>query len=467
MNETAIRNDWVGQVIDGKFTLLQWLGGSELGDVFLTELPGDRRQKAAIKLIPADGGAAEAQIAGMALAATLSHRHLMRLFHTGRCQIDTSPLLYSVTEYADEVLSQILPERPLTIPEAREMLDAVLDALSYLHGKGLVHGRLKPSNVMAVGDQLKLSADSVHRAGEPGKQTPASSVYDAPERATGTISPASDLWSLGVTLVEVLTQHPPVWDRSTAGEPVVPESIPQPYAGIARECLRPDPARRCTLSEIKAMLEPARPLPVVGSKPSPSPPAKPSRAPLVAAVLVLLAIFAALLFRSHQPVPSQPAGQQQNGPAVASHPAQSLVSDSQTPPAPETQEPKAPESQSPPTAETQAPATAETQASAGAAVTSAVAQRVLPDVPPKASATIHGSVKVRVRVAVDPGGNVSSATLDSPAASKYFANLALEAARQWRFKPTQVDGQAVPIAWILQFEFRQTGTEVTPVEASH
>jgi TonB family protein len=91
---------------------------------------------------------------------------------------------------------------------------------------------------------------------------------------------------------------------------------------------------------------------------------------------------------------------------------------------------------------------------------------VLPDVPSKASATIHGTVKVRIRVTVDPSGNVSSATLDSPGASKYFANLALEAARHWRFKPAQVDGQAVSTSWILQFEFRQTGTEAAPVEVS-
>lgn len=408
MNEAIIRSDWVGLVIDGEFTLLQWLGGSGRAGVFLTELQGDRPQKAAIKLIPADDGAAEAQIADRALTTTHSHPHLMHIFHTGQCRIDTAPLLYSVTEYADQVLSQILPGRPLTIPEAREMLDAVLDALSYLHGKGFVHGRLKPSNIMAVGDQLKLSADSVHRAGEPATQTPALGVFDAPERATGTISPSADVWSLGVTLVEVLTQHPPVWDRSTAAEPVVPESIPQPFAGIARECLRSDPARRCTLIEIKAKLDPAPPLPVVDSKPSGSPPAKSGRTLLVAAVLVLLAIVAALLFRSRQPEPSPPAGQQQTEPAVASHPAQSPVSETQKPPVPETQSPPVPE----------------THASTGAAAASAVAERVLPDVPPKASATIHGSVKVRVRVAVDPGGNVSSATLDSPGTSKYFANLA-------------------------------------------
>jgi len=455
MNETTIRGDWVGRVVDGRFTLLQWLGSSGQGGVFLTELPGDHPQKAAIKLIPAIDGAAEAQIAGSAPAAALSHPNLTRLFHTGRCQIDATPLFYFVREYADEVLSQILPERPLTVPEAGEMLDGVLDALSYLHEKGFVHGHLKPSNIMAVGDRLKLASDGLHLAGEPGKQIPAPSIYDAPEIATGTISPPADLWSLGVTLVEALTQHPPVWDRSTEGEPDVPESIPQPFAGIARECLRSDPARRCTIGDVRASLESARPLPIPDSKPEGKPPAKHRRTALVGAGVVVLAIVAALLLRSHQPRPSLPTGEQQPAPAI--------ITPQPNSPAPQPQS-SAPEPQSP-ALQPQSPVPG-TQSSTAAALNGAVAERVLPDVPSKASATIHGTVKVRIRVTVDPSGNVSSATLDSPGASKYFANLALEAARHWRFKPAQVDGQAVSTSWILQFEFRQTGTEAAPVEVS-
>jgi TonB family protein len=93
-----------------------------------------------------------------------------------------------------------------------------------------------------------------------------------------------------------------------------------------------------------------------------------------------------------------------------------------------------------------------------------VAERVLPDVLASAYKSIHGKVNVRVRVTVDPGGNVSSATLDSPGPSKYFAKVALEAGQHWRFKPAQVDGQVVSSVWILQFMFTQTATEVSPAE---
>src|SRR6476660_4647922 len=118
MDTVTIRRDWVGRVVDG-FTLMQWLGGSERGSVFLTELPGDQPQKATIKLIPADGAAAEARIAAWSATAALSHPHLMHIYNTGRSQIEDIPFVYLVTEYAEEVLAQILAERALTPPEAR------------------------------------------------------------------------------------------------------------------------------------------------------------------------------------------------------------------------------------------------------------------------------------------------------------------------------------------------------------
>ena len=447
MNTAAISSDWVGRVIEGRYPLLQWLGGSERGGVFLTELPGRPSQRAAIKLMPADTANAEARIAGWVAAAPLSHPHLMLLFDSGRCQIDDAALFYTVTEYAEENLSQILPDRPLTPAEAREMLAPVLDALFYLHGKGFAHGHLKPSNIMVVDNQLKLSVDSLQAVGKFGAHFTPPSVYDAPERAAKAISPATDVWSLGVTLVEALTQHPPVWEIAANRGPVVPESMPQPFAEIARECLRRDPLRRCTLGDVKARLEPA---------PShrDQQPAQPHRdqdrdqpgktvrtAPdrlrvttLIGAVLVLLAVIAALYLRSHKTRSSLATENQRAGPEIAAAPPESPV------PGP--------------------------QSAQGATVKGAVAERVLPDVPRSASSTIWGTVVVKIRVTVDSSGKVSNATFESPGPSKYFANLALQAARNWRFEPARVGGQAVSSVWILQFQFSQDATEVAPVEVS-
>ena len=95
-----------------------------------------------------------------------------------------------------------------------------------------------------------------------------------------------------------------------------------------------------------------------------------------------------------------------------------------------------------------------------------VAERVQPDLLPKAVSSIHGQFVVKVRVSVDAAGAVSSAELDSQGPSKYFANAALEAARHWKFKPAQVSGQAAASTWVLQFRFKREGTEFTPVEVT-
>src|SRR5438309_4996301 len=155
---------WQGQVVDHQFSLQQYLGGSDHSAVFLTQREG--RLKAAIKLIPANPENADRQLFQWRLATKLPHPHLIRIFQTGRCQLGDQSLLYIVMEYAEEDLSQILPHRPLTPSETRDMLQPVLDALAYVHGKGFVHGHLKPANIMAIADQVKLSSDGLCAPGE-------------------------------------------------------------------------------------------------------------------------------------------------------------------------------------------------------------------------------------------------------------------------------------------------------------
>src|SRR5260370_40910168 len=83
----------------------------------------------------------------------------------GRWGSKNGSRLYVVMEYAEENLSQILPQRSLTESEVRDMLGPVLDALVFLHGKGLVHSRIKPSNILATADQLKLSTEALFPIG--------------------------------------------------------------------------------------------------------------------------------------------------------------------------------------------------------------------------------------------------------------------------------------------------------------
>jgi TonB family protein len=424
MNTAAVPESWEGQVVDGRFPLLERIGGSQRSDVFLTELPGQPSQRAVIKLIPADARDAGSSISRWETIAELSHPHLIRIFHMGLCKISSARLLYVVMEYAEENLSQILPSRALTPAEAEEMLRAVVDVLSFVHGKGFVHGHIKPSNVMAVGDQLKLSSDSLHLSGEQGDRLAEAGQYDAPEVGTGVVSPAADVWSLGMTLVAALTQHPPAWDKSAQKEPVVPDSIPEPFREIGRECLRLDPNQRCTLEQVKTRLQP-----VAASKGR----TQSRTVLLVAAQIVLIALLAGLWLVTHRG--------SVEAPQKAAKPEAHVSSSAPLPPAPVA------------------------QAQTGV-IHGAVTEQVLPNVPRSARNTIQGKIRVSVQLVVDAAGGVSSATLEKPGPSKYFAGLALASAGRWKFRAAQVDGKPVPSKWMLRFRFGRANTEVIPAETS-
>src|ERR1022692_2037205 len=200
--------------------------------------------------MPATASNAEIQISGWEAAAKLSHPHLIRLFGAGRCQIGNEAYCYVVMEYADENLYQILPDRPLSAEEAREMLPSVLDALRYLHRQGFVHGHIKPANIMASGDQVKLSSEGVLRMGQPGRVPREASLYDPPEAASTGLHATRDIWSLGVTLVEALTQHPPALTGGAGDEDLLAQSLAMPFADIVRNRLRPRPEQRWTLDQI-------------------------------------------------------------------------------------------------------------------------------------------------------------------------------------------------------------------------
>jgi TonB family protein len=451
---------WEGQVVNGTFPLRQYLGGTEHSAVFLTERRGREPQRAAIKLIPADPGTAGVQLSRWEATAKLSHPHLLRVFETGSCQLDKVVLLYVVMEYAEDNLAQILPHRALAPEEVRDLLEPALDALTFIHGKSLVHGRLKPSNVMAAQDQLKLSSDSLFRSGDPAGCLGPSSVYDAPEVASGNILPASDTWSLGMTLMEALTQRLPAVEGMT--EPL-PETVPAPFMGIAHCCLRRDPQRRCNVSDIATRLQQGS---SAAQQPSTVriPAASAKWRYLLPAAIVVLAVGALVIGpKLLNPRPDrQPAGtvssQSQTSPD-----AQSAAPKQEAPPAPavESKPSAVKRRDEPETVKAVVPAPAPASATpAGGSERSKVLQQVEPVVSKSARNTISGTIRIRMKVAVDAAGNVERATFITEGPSKYFARQAMQAAQQWKFAPAQVNGQASPSAWILHFAFKRSGIEI-------
>jgi TonB family protein len=430
MSNPGLWKTWEGRVVDGKFPLRQWLGGSDHSAVFLTELPGLPSSKAAIKLIASDGAEADRQISRWRAAGHLSHPNLIRIYDAGRFRLDSTPLLYVVMEYAEEDLSQILPHRPLVPGEAADMLPPLLDALSYVHSKQFVHSRIKPSNVLAVGNQLKLSADPVVAPTEMNSARKRRDAYDAPEMAAGIVSPAGDVWSVGVTLVAALTQNACFAEGTSSNDPNLPATVPEPFRGLARECLHLDPKRRCSIAEIQARLQPAgRSVPVA---PSPAPhPRTPIKGGPIAALLIIAAVIGLGVFFSRGKSGTVPAATQQTAPTTSPQAAP---------------EPK-------PDAAVRAPSVARKKA---VAAQGEVVHQVIPDVSRNSRNTIRGTVKVTVQVEVDASGKVKSAKLKNAGPSKYFAGLALKAAQRWEFSPQPNAG-----TWLIQFRYRRSGTEAS------
>jgi TonB family protein len=403
-------------------------------------------------LIPANATEAEGQLAQWRAIAALAHPRLVRLIAMGRCQLGGLQFLFVVMEYAEQNLSQILGQRALTVDEVREMLPPILDALGFLHSQHQVQGRLKPTNILAVGDLLKLASDTIRPA------------------ADGRFSASRDIWSLGTTIVEALTQHPPAGSDERFNAASMPASFPSEFAGMVRQCLDADPARRPTLADLKAQLMPQTQATLV-SPPSPSapaqitaPPAAPTPAvsdPVIPRPVAPVQVTPAPP-RAVSP-PEPPAHDETGAISIEEHPgkrrwyvggfAVALIiwlavwaalhdrHSVQTPAA----------SPVPPPAAT-APAHPETPPAT--TDPSAVLHEELPDVPAGARATIHGRIQVTVRATIDGAGNVTEAALTNSGSSRYFARLATDAARKWKFAPSNDQD---PRKRVLIFEFSRSG----------
>jgi len=542
-----------GQIVDGRYRLVLYLGGSDHSAVFLTELPSTH-ERVAIKLIGSDPAETDSQLARLRRTAKLSHPHLARILEIGQAQIGSARVVYLVTEYAEEDLSLILPDRALSPEEVREMLPLIIDTLQYLHSHGFVHARMKPSNIQAVNDQLKLSIDGVCAPHERGSSGEKPSPYDPPEFAPTGPSSAGDVWSLGMTIVEVLTQRLPIWEWTGHADPPAPRTLPPPFLEIVRNCLRRDPAMRCTLREISENIEPqpvqrpesarlasintAPALKTTSYGPASS---QPERAPAMnplpqksnsrfivqaaAFALALAAVIAIPRYFRHsaksteseplsasaaapdavkanapkieaasQPVTqplSQPAAQPMSRPTIqpAAQPTPSPASAKPEPapkPAVHVSAPraKAPEPEpfaakkpaapvlTPPSPR---PAIAAPVAAppsphpvvmppASAPARGQVAHKAMPNVSQKALETIRGKVRVSVKVNVDASGKVTNEAFEAPGPSKYFADAAIHAAKNWTFAPPSSNGEKVPSEWLLRFEFAPAGTEAFSAE---
>ncbi|MFB9185688.1 serine/threonine-protein kinase [Dactylosporangium sucinum] len=187
-------------------------------------------------------------------AAALSHPNLAQVFDYG--ESDDTP--YVVMELIEgETLERRLAGGAVSPADAFRLCAEVASGLAAAHDAGLVHRDVKPANIMVTVSGAKLVDFGIAAPAGAGEErvlgTPA---YVAPERIMGgAVTPASDVYALGVVLYKLLAGVLPWPGESTTGivrdhvhTPPSPlpdqPGVPRPVAALCMSCLAKDPAAR-------------------------------------------------------------------------------------------------------------------------------------------------------------------------------------------------------------------------------
>ena len=148
-------------------------------------------------------------------AALISHPNVIQVFDYGRD--GDVPFIIMQFVPGPSLKAYIREEGPLTVDEAVEFTREILEGLAAIHSAGIIHRDVKPQNVLLTEtNQAKLTDFGIARLGsvETGLTESGTALgtaaYMAPEQASGqAVSPATDLYSVGVIMYEMLTGRLP------------------------------------------------------------------------------------------------------------------------------------------------------------------------------------------------------------------------------------------------------------------
>jgi serine/threonine protein kinase len=246
------------------------------------------------------------------LVADFRHDNIVHVYASG----ESAGVKYIVMEHlGGGTLADKLAKGALPPVEAVSHAAALCDALAYSHKRGIVHRDVKPANVLFTADGKPILSDfGVAKSSSTlsGALTQQASVvgaprYMAPEQELGDhVSDRADVYSLGLTLYEMLTGEPPsaavrlqrIVDEQNHFAQLLPH-LPSSVTELLHRCLQLDPAARPAAAEFARHLHAAAASLSVSAAPHPT--RSPLRAWLIASgcTAVVLAVAGALWLRSH------------------------------------------------------------------------------------------------------------------------------------------------------------------------
>lgn len=231
----------------------------------------------AIKLFPrelATGEARQRFVREARVVGQLSHPSIITVHDMGVDDASSTP--YLVMEFIEgQPLDKILEKGSLPVPKACAWAAEVATALAVAHRKGVIHGDVKPANILITdAGRIKLTDFGMARlASGEFKDTPllGTPAYWCPEQILGKAQDArSDIFSLGVVLYEMVTGQRPfdadslqgICARIMSSTPLPPShanpSVPGAFNDVVASCLTKDPAQRCGSAD--ALAEKLHPL---------------------------------------------------------------------------------------------------------------------------------------------------------------------------------------------------------------
>lgn len=253
-----------GQALGG-YEILEVVGSGGMGKVYRArQISMDRivALKVLHKHLTNDSAFVEQFVREARAAGRLDHSNVIHVYDVGK----TDDTYYFSMEFVEGVpVSRLLERGPLPLRQAVDIVLAIAQALLYAHNQGIVHGDVKPHNMMVGESGVKLAdlglARSLSHPDELRNHEPrrawGTPKYMAPELARGqSRSPATDIYSLGATLYHMLTGRAPFTGsdpreilRKVVHEPLRPvrelnPDVPVPLALVVEKMLAKTPEER-------------------------------------------------------------------------------------------------------------------------------------------------------------------------------------------------------------------------------